>query len=64
MVDTALVVGAGSVITSDVAAGALGLERNEQTQKDGWAARFRARRRAEKDATEAPHSAAERNKES
>ncbi len=59
------IIGAGSVITADVAPGALGLERNEQTQKDGWAARYRARRQAEKDAAEAPRpAAADRKKES
>ena len=44
------IVGAGSVITSDIPADALAVERNEQTQKDGWAASFRSRRKAEKDA--------------
>ena len=58
------ITGAGSVITKDVPADALGLERNKQSEKEGWAARFRARRKAEKAAAEAPRaSAAERNKE-
>ena len=47
------IIGAGSVITADVAANSLGLERSEQVQKGGWAARFRSRRKAEKDAAEA-----------
>ena len=34
--------GSGSVITRDVAADALALERAAQVQKEGWAARFRA----------------------
>jgi bifunctional UDP-N-acetylglucosamine pyrophosphorylase / glucosamine-1-phosphate N-acetyltransferase len=34
--------GSGSVITRDVAADALALERNQQVEKPGWAARFRA----------------------
>ncbi len=34
--------GSGSVITRDVAADALGLERSQQVEKTGWAARFRA----------------------
>ncbi len=36
------VIGAGSVITHDVPADALALERSEQTIKEGWAARHRA----------------------
>lgn len=36
------IVGAGSVITADVAADALGVARGYQEQKPGWAARFRA----------------------
>ncbi len=48
------ITGAGSVITADVPADALGLERNEQIQKEGWAVRFRSRRKAEKEAAEAP----------
>lgn len=35
------IVGAGSTITRNVPAGALGLERSEQIIKDGWAQRFR-----------------------
>ncbi len=65
------IVGAGSVITADVPADALGLERNEQSQKEGWAARFRSRRTAEKEAAHAPRppsagrkAAAGRKKES
>ncbi len=41
-------VGAGSVITRDVPAGALAVERSQQIVKDGWAARRRARAAAEK----------------
>jgi bifunctional UDP-N-acetylglucosamine pyrophosphorylase/glucosamine-1-phosphate N-acetyltransferase len=37
------VVGAGSVITSDVEADSLAVERTEQRGISGWAARFRAR---------------------
>jgi len=40
--------GSGSVITRDVAADALGLERSQQAEKPGWAARFRAMKRARK----------------
>jgi acetyltransferase-like isoleucine patch superfamily enzyme len=36
------IVGAGSVITRDVAADALALARGEQTERPGWAAKFRA----------------------
>jgi bifunctional UDP-N-acetylglucosamine pyrophosphorylase/glucosamine-1-phosphate N-acetyltransferase len=36
------IVGAGSVITRDVAADALALARSEQTERPGWAAKFRA----------------------
>jgi carbonic anhydrase/acetyltransferase-like protein (isoleucine patch superfamily) len=35
------IVGAGSVITRDVAADALALARGEQTERPGWAAKFR-----------------------
>jgi acetyltransferase-like isoleucine patch superfamily enzyme len=35
------IVGAGSVITRDVAANALALARGEQTERPGWAAKFR-----------------------
>jgi len=65
------ITGAGSVITRDVPADALGLERNGQTQKDGWAAKFRSRRKAEKEAADTPrqmaagrNTATARNKES
>jgi len=40
--------GAGSVITKDVAAGALSVERSEQREIAGWAAKFRARKKAAK----------------
>ena len=65
------ITGAGSVITRDIPADSLGLERAEQVQKEGWAARFRSRRKAEKEAAEAPRptetgrkTTAQRNKES
>ena len=48
------ITGAGSVITTDVPANSLVLERAEQVQKRGWAAQFRSRRKAEKEAAEAP----------
>ncbi len=35
------VIGAGSTISKDVAADALGIERSEEKQKTGWAAQFR-----------------------
>ena len=38
--------GSGSVITRDVAPDALALERGSQTEKPGWAARFRAAKAA------------------
>ncbi|HET9161114.1 MAG TPA: bifunctional UDP-N-acetylglucosamine diphosphorylase/glucosamine-1-phosphate N-acetyltransferase GlmU [Caulobacteraceae bacterium] len=38
--------GSGSVITEDVEADALALERGEQVQKKGWAARFRAHKQS------------------
>jgi bifunctional UDP-N-acetylglucosamine pyrophosphorylase/glucosamine-1-phosphate N-acetyltransferase len=44
-------IGSGSVITKDVAADALALSRSEQTERPGWAAKFRtmmSRRKAEK----------------
>ncbi len=41
--------GAGSVITKDVAADALALERSTQVEKPGWAAKFRAAMRARKE---------------
>jgi len=40
--------GSGSVITRDVAADALALERAQQVEKSGWAARFRAMKQARK----------------
>ncbi|MFZ5668037.1 MAG: bifunctional UDP-N-acetylglucosamine diphosphorylase/glucosamine-1-phosphate N-acetyltransferase GlmU [Pseudomonadota bacterium] len=40
--------GSGSVITRDVAPDALALERGAQTEKPGWAARFRAMKLARK----------------
>ncbi|MFA7264585.1 MAG: bifunctional UDP-N-acetylglucosamine diphosphorylase/glucosamine-1-phosphate N-acetyltransferase GlmU [Caulobacter sp.] len=40
--------GSGSVITKDVAPDALALERGVQTEKPGWAARFRAMKLARK----------------
>jgi bifunctional UDP-N-acetylglucosamine pyrophosphorylase/glucosamine-1-phosphate N-acetyltransferase len=42
------IVGAGSTITADVSADALALVRPQQTEKPGWAARFRAAMRARK----------------
>ncbi len=41
-------VGAGSVITKDVERDALAVERGEQRQIAGWAAKFRAKKKAEK----------------
>jgi bifunctional UDP-N-acetylglucosamine pyrophosphorylase/glucosamine-1-phosphate N-acetyltransferase len=41
-------IGSGSVITKDVAADALALERSPQVEKPAWAARFRKRKLAEK----------------
>jgi bifunctional UDP-N-acetylglucosamine pyrophosphorylase/glucosamine-1-phosphate N-acetyltransferase len=40
--------GSGSVITKDVAADALALERGKQLENPGWAARFRERKLAER----------------
>jgi bifunctional UDP-N-acetylglucosamine pyrophosphorylase / glucosamine-1-phosphate N-acetyltransferase len=40
-------VGAGSVITDDVPTDALGICRGRQERRDGWAGRFRMRKRAE-----------------
>ena len=40
--------GSGSVISKDVAADALALERSTQVEKPGWAARFRGMKRARK----------------
>lgn len=42
------ITGAGSVITHDVAAGALAVTRAEQKEVPGWADKFRARKKAEK----------------
>lgn len=42
--------GTGSVITHDVPDDALALARGQQVEKPGWAAEFRARKRAEKQA--------------
>ncbi len=44
-------VGAGSTIARDVAPDALALVRSEQVEKPGWAAKFRARKKAEKGQT-------------
>jgi bifunctional UDP-N-acetylglucosamine pyrophosphorylase/glucosamine-1-phosphate N-acetyltransferase len=41
-------IGSGSVVTKDVPADALSLERAEQVTKEGWAARFRAAKAARK----------------
>ena len=49
--------GSGSVITEDVPADALALERSPQIVKPGWAARFRDRKRAEKLAAKAASEA-------
>jgi len=43
------IVGAGSVVTKDVAADELAIARGEQKGFAGWAARFRARQQARKD---------------
>jgi len=43
-------VGAGSVITKEVERDALAVERNDQRQAAGWAAKFRAKKRAAKKA--------------
>lgn len=42
------IIGAGSVVTTDVPADALRIERGQQTTIEGWAARFRSRRAREK----------------
>jgi bifunctional UDP-N-acetylglucosamine pyrophosphorylase/glucosamine-1-phosphate N-acetyltransferase len=42
------ITGAGSVITTDVPADALAVERSEQKNLDGWAAEYRSRKSAEK----------------
>jgi bifunctional UDP-N-acetylglucosamine pyrophosphorylase/glucosamine-1-phosphate N-acetyltransferase len=41
-------IGSGSVVTKDVPADALVVERSEQVTKEGWAARFRAAKAARK----------------
>ena len=46
------IVGAGSVVTKDVAADELAVARAEQRGMKGWAARFRARQKAKKDAAD------------
>ena len=43
------IIGAGSVVTKDVAADELAIARGEQRGFAGWAARFRARQKAKKD---------------
>jgi len=43
------IIGAGSTITRDVEADALAMTRNEQSERPGWAARFRAAMMARKD---------------
>jgi bifunctional UDP-N-acetylglucosamine pyrophosphorylase/glucosamine-1-phosphate N-acetyltransferase len=47
-------IGAGSVITKDVEGDALAVERSEQRHIRQWAAKFRARKRAEKAAKAKP----------
>lgn len=42
------IIGAGSVITKDVAAGALAVERADQRELPGWAEKFRARKEKSK----------------
>ena len=42
------IIGAGSVITTDVGQDALSFTRAEQTQKNGWAQSFRARKKGKK----------------
>ena len=42
------ITGAGSVITKDVAANALAVTRAPQIERDGWAEKFRGRKKAEK----------------
>jgi bifunctional UDP-N-acetylglucosamine pyrophosphorylase/glucosamine-1-phosphate N-acetyltransferase len=44
------ITGAGSVISRDIPANALGITRAEQRSVPGWAMKFRLRKRAEKDA--------------
>ena len=43
------IIGAGSVVTKDVAADALAVTRPRQVEVSGWATSFRARRKAEKE---------------
>ncbi len=43
------VIGAGSVITRNVAHGALAVARGNQMELPGWVEKFRDRKRAEKD---------------
>jgi bifunctional UDP-N-acetylglucosamine pyrophosphorylase/glucosamine-1-phosphate N-acetyltransferase len=50
------ITGAGSVIVRDVGDDALALTRGPHTEKPGWAAQFRARRRAEKASRQKPAS--------
>ena len=45
------IVAAGSTVTRDVASDALALVRPEQSEKTGWAARFRSMQKAKKDKT-------------
>ena len=47
-------VGAGSVISRDVAADALAIERSEQVERQGWAKKFRALMKARKAAKSKP----------
>lgn len=56
-------VGAGSVVTKEVEKDALAVERNEQREIPGWAAKFRAKKRAEKAATKSKASEATKTKE-
>ncbi len=48
------VIGAGSTITSDVAADALGVERAKQKTVEGWAGRYRKKKAAQKAAARKP----------
>lgn len=52
------IIGAGSVVTRDVPADALRLERAEQTTVEGWAVKFRTRRAREKAARAAKQAEA------
>ena len=51
------IVGAGSVITKDVAADSLAFNRAKLREVDGWAKAFRKRRKAEKDARQSKKKA-------